>query len=41
MNDFWESPENVARFAAREPDLRLMGLVPGFADTARASQDPR
>ncbi len=32
MNDFWESPENVARFAAREPDMRLMGLVPGFAD---------
>jgi len=31
-NDFWESPENVARFAAREPDVRLVGLVPGFAD---------
>src|SRR5260370_22762498 len=32
VNDFWESPENVARFAAREPDVRLMGLVPGFPD---------
>ena len=31
-NDFWESPENVARFAAREPDVRLVGLVSGFAD---------
>jgi len=32
VNDFWESRENVARFAAREPDVRLMGLVRGFAD---------
>jgi SAM-dependent methyltransferase len=29
---FWESPENVARFAARAPDLRLARLVPGYAD---------
>jgi SAM-dependent methyltransferase len=32
VNEFWESPENVARFAARGPDLRLMGLVLGFSD---------
>jgi SAM-dependent methyltransferase len=31
-NAFWESPENVERFAAREPDVRLAGLVAGFAD---------
>jgi SAM-dependent methyltransferase len=31
-NEFWESPENVARFAAREPDVRLVGLVPGYPD---------
>jgi SAM-dependent methyltransferase len=31
-NDFWESAENVARFAAREPDVRLTQLVPGFAE---------
>jgi SAM-dependent methyltransferase len=31
-NEFWESPENVERFAAREPDARLAALVPGYAD---------
>ncbi len=31
-NDFWESAENVARFAAREPDVRLTQLVPGFPE---------
>src|SRR5262249_40561030 len=28
---FWESPENVARFAAREPDVRLAELIPTYA----------
>ncbi len=32
---FWDSPENVERFAAREPDVRLMELVRGFSDPAR------
>src|SRR5215470_17863070 len=27
---FWESPENVARFAAREPDVRLTELLPSY-----------
>jgi SAM-dependent methyltransferase len=27
---FWDSPENVERFAAREPDLRLMELIRDF-----------
>ena len=31
-NSFWDSPENVARFAAREPDVRLTQLIPGYAD---------
>ena len=31
-NSFWESPENVERFAAREPDVRLAGLVPGIRE---------
>jgi SAM-dependent methyltransferase len=34
-NSFWDSPENVARFAAREPDVRLTQLILGYAD-ARA-----
>lgn len=29
---FWESPENVERFAAREPDVRLGELIPGYAN---------
>ena len=29
---FWEDPANVARFAAREPDLRLAALVPDYPD---------
>ncbi|HEX7251532.1 MAG TPA: class I SAM-dependent methyltransferase [Thermoanaerobaculia bacterium] len=29
---FWESPENVERFAAREPDVRLRELIPGYAN---------
>ena len=31
-NVFWESPENVERFAAREPDVRLAELISAFAD---------
>jgi SAM-dependent methyltransferase len=27
MSSFWDSPENVARFAAREPDVRLAELI--------------
>jgi SAM-dependent methyltransferase len=27
MSEFWESPENVSRFAAREPDVRLGELL--------------
>ncbi len=29
---FWESAENVERFAAREPDVRLAGLVGEYPD---------
>jgi SAM-dependent methyltransferase len=36
VSSFWESPENVARFAAREPDVRLAELVPGYADPRAA-----
>lgn len=32
---FWDSPENVERFAAREPDVRLMELVREFPDPGR------
>jgi len=32
---FWDSPENVERFAAREPDVRLIELVRGFPDPGR------
>jgi SAM-dependent methyltransferase len=32
---FWDSPENVERFAAREPDVRLMELARDFPDPAR------
>jgi len=32
---FWDSPENVERFAARAPDVRLMELVREFPDAAR------
>jgi SAM-dependent methyltransferase len=31
---FWDSPENVERFAAREPDVRLMELLREFPDPA-------
>jgi SAM-dependent methyltransferase len=34
-NAFWDSPENVERFAARAPDVRLMELVREFPDPAR------
>ena len=34
MSSFWDSPENVARFAAREPDVRLTELVREYADPA-------
>lgn len=27
MSDFWEGPEQVERFASREPDVRLMSLL--------------
>ena len=29
---FWDSPENVDRFAAREPDVRLSALLAEYAD---------
>ncbi len=29
---FWEDPARVAEFAAREPDLRLLELMPQYAD---------
>ena len=29
---FWDSPENVERFAAREPDVRLSALLAEYAD---------
>jgi SAM-dependent methyltransferase len=29
---FWDSPENVARFAAREPDVRLAGLIREYTE---------
>jgi len=32
---FWEAPENVARFAAREPDKRLMELLQEYAQPSR------
>ena len=32
MNAFWESSENVERFAAREPDLRLAELIRQYRD---------
>ncbi|MGE5415073.1 MAG: class I SAM-dependent methyltransferase [Syntrophomonadaceae bacterium] len=32
---FWDSPENVERFAAREPDVRLMELLREFPDPRR------
>ncbi len=31
---FWEDPERVVRFAARDPDLRLIELIDGYADPA-------
>ncbi|HKA35670.1 MAG TPA: class I SAM-dependent methyltransferase [Thermoanaerobaculia bacterium] len=32
MSSFWESPENVGRFAAREPDVRLAELIREYRD---------
>jgi len=32
--NFWEDPEVVARFAAREPDLRLQELIEGYEEPA-------
>ncbi len=32
--DFWELPEVVARFAARDPDRRLLELLPEYTDPA-------
>ncbi len=32
MSSFWDSPENVARFAAREPDVRLTELIREYAN---------
>ncbi len=34
-NSFWDSAENVERFAAREPDKRLAALVGGYLDASR------
>ena len=36
MSSFWESPENVERFAAREPDLRLAELIREYRDPSAA-----
>src|SRR5262249_21672412 len=32
MSSFWESPENVGRVAAREPDVRLAELIREYRD---------
>jgi SAM-dependent methyltransferase len=34
MSSFWDSPDNVARFAAREPDVRLTELALEYDDPA-------
>jgi SAM-dependent methyltransferase len=34
MSSFWDSPDNVARFAAREPDVRLTELAREYDDPA-------
>ncbi len=34
-NSFWDSAENVERFAAREPDVRLTGLVREYPDASK------
>ncbi len=34
LDDFWEQPEVVARFAARDPDQRLLALLPAYDDPA-------
>ena len=34
MSSFWDSPENVGRFAAREPDVRLTELLRECAEPA-------
>lgn len=31
-NDFWEDPEQVKRFAGRDPDHRLIKLLPQYAE---------
>lgn len=31
---FWDSTENVERFASRDPDVRLASLLAGYADPA-------
>jgi len=33
-SSFWDSPENVGRFAAREPDVRLTELLREYAEPA-------
>lgn len=35
VDSFWDSAENVERFAAREPDVRLAKLVDEYPDAAR------
>ena len=32
MSSFWESPENVERFAARDPDVRLAEMIGEYRD---------
>jgi len=32
VSSFWDSPENVARFAAREPDVRLAKLIHEYSN---------
>jgi SAM-dependent methyltransferase len=34
-SSFWEAAENVERFAAREPDVRLTELIPEYSDPAK------
>ena len=35
MSSFWDSPENVERFAAREPDVRLAALLEEFPEPGK------
>jgi SAM-dependent methyltransferase len=34
-SSYWDAPENVERFAARDPDVRLTELIPEYPDPAK------